>query len=252
MTRFLFVMVTLGGLLLAAGGATATPSTTFWAPSTPVVQPYGVLHVTYDTYFGTKGLYPVDTGLEIGVLPGQSLQAEVGFDLFYPTQAGGEPVDFPVLLNAKVGGPEGALFDGAPAWSVGIFGVGFEEDVTDYNVAHAMMGRTFEGIGILSAGGYYGLNGNLFRSSDGDVNRSGFMAGWFSQPITCPAVDHLNFAWDIQTGKHVLGATAAGVYVYFTPKVDLLMGPVFFFDEDLQPGASKWMWSMQLDADLDF
>ena len=37
----------------------ATPSTTFWAPSTPYVQGFGVFHVTYDSDFFIfpKGLY---------------------------------------------------------------------------------------------------------------------------------------------------------------------------------------------------
>jgi len=29
-------------------------------------------------------------------------------------------------------------------------------------------------------------------------------------------------------------------------------GPVFFFDEALQPGGSSWMWSLQFDADISF
>lgn len=241
-----------GALLILAMPAAATPSTTFWAPSTPAVQPFGLLHVTYDTYFGAKAAYPVDAGLEIGILPGKNLQAEIGFDLAYPTYAGGEPLDFPVYLNAKVGGPEGALFGGAPAWSIGIFGVGFKTDATDYNVLHAMIGKTFSGVGALSVGAYHGLNENLFLSSDGDEQRSGLMAGWTSPSVSFPGMDHMNLTWDVQTGKNVLGATGGGAYFYLTPKVDLLMGPVFFFDRALQPGGSRMLWSMQFDADLDF
>jgi hypothetical protein len=239
--------------VLAAFGSTAqaTPSTNFWAPSTPSVQGYGVLHVTYDTYWNQKALYPIDVGLEIGVLPGKAIQAELGFDLFYPTVAASGPIDAPVLLNAKLGGPEDAYFKGSPAWSAGIFAVGFETDVTDYNVLHAMIGRTFPRIGSLAAGGYYGLNEKLFRSSDGKDERAGFMGGWFSPPIDVPVIDRIHFTWDVQTGKNVLGATGGGIYVYVTPTVDLLTGPVFFFDEKLQPGGSRWMWSLQLDVDLD-
>src|SRR5439155_23500860 len=50
-------LAALAAVILAAAlarTACATPSTTFWAPSTPFVQPLGVLHVTYDTYFGSK------------------------------------------------------------------------------------------------------------------------------------------------------------------------------------------------------
>ena len=56
---------------------------------------------------------------------------------------------------------------------------------------------------------------------------------------------------DIQTGHSAAGATGAGMYAYFTPAISLLTGPVFFFEKELQPGGSEWMWSVQLDVDLD-
>ena len=67
-----------------------------------------------------------------------------------------------------------------------------------------------------------------------------------------PRIDRIHFAWDVQTGKNVCGATGGGIYLYLTPTVDLITGPVFFFDKDLQPGGASWMWSIQLDADIDF
>src|SRR5262245_61568082 len=116
----------LFALALWAHRAHATPSSTFWAPSTPYVQPFGVLHVTYDTYFGRQASYPIDTGLTIGVIPGQKFQAEAGFDLFYSTVVDGDGLKAPIVFNAKVGAPEDAYFRGQPAWSFGIYGVGFE------------------------------------------------------------------------------------------------------------------------------
>jgi hypothetical protein len=237
---------------LSAGASWATPSTMFWSPATPYVQPYGVLHVTYDTYFQSKAAYPVDAGLTIGALPSNRFQLELGFDLLYPTYSGGEALAAPILLNAKVGAPENAYFEGSPGWSAGIFGVGFEEDVTDYDVVHVMLGKTFPRLGSLAAGGYYGVNENLFRSSDGDERRAGAMASWLSPAFKAPGLDKLQLAWDIQTGENVLGATGVGLYAYLTPAIDLLVGPVFFFDPDLQPGGSDWMWSVQFDADIDF
>src|SRR5262245_38271516 len=68
-----------------AGAALATPSTVFWAPSTPAVQPAHVLHVTYDSYFARDAAYPVDVGLEVGLLHSTHVQAEVGFDALFPT-----------------------------------------------------------------------------------------------------------------------------------------------------------------------
>lgn len=77
------------------------------------------------------------------------------------------------------------------------------------------------------------------------------MAGWLSPAIDLPRIDKMVLAWDIQTGTNVLGATGGGAYIYFTPTIDLLIGPVFFFEDELQPGASKSLWSVQLDVDLD-
>lgn len=229
----------------------ATPSTNFWAPSTPFVQPYRVLHVTYDSYFGTKGAYPIDTGLTLGVLPWKGFQSEVGFDLFYPSVASGGPIVTPIVLNAKVGAPEDTYFNGQPAWSVGVFGIGFEEGFNDQNVLHAMLGKTLPAIGAVSLGGYYALNGDLFRSSEGGRQRSGLMAGWLSPAIDVPKIDKIALVWDIQTGRNALGATGGGVCVNVTPTVGLLLGPVFFFDRDIQAGGSSWFWSVQLDVDLD-
>ena len=230
--------------------AGATPSTVFWAPSTPALQPYGVLHVTYDTYLRDDAAYPIDAGLTIGALPWKTFQLELGFDLFYPTLSEGEPIDFPILLNAKVGAPEDAYFPGSPGWSAGIFGVGFEEDVTDYDVLYAVLGRTFPRVGTLSAGVYQGADGDLFQSSRGAKERTGLLAAWVSPAIDVPRLDKVLLAWDVQTGENVLGATGGGIYLYFTPTVDLLVGPVFFFDERLQPGGADWMWSIQLDVDV--
>ncbi|HKW13648.1 MAG TPA: hypothetical protein VJS69_04095 [Candidatus Krumholzibacteria bacterium] len=241
----------LFGLALLARLAHATPSSTFWAPATPYVQPYGVLHVTYDTYFGRQGSYPIDTGLTMGIIPGQKLQAEAGFDFLYATLAGDGGLSMPLVLNAKVGAPEDVYFRGQPAWSFGIYGVGFKENVNDANVLHFMLGKTLAHIGYPSVGVYYGLNEHLFRSPEGDNQRAGIMAGWTSPTIDVAHLDKIAFCWDIQTGHSAAGATGAAVYAYFTPSISLETGPVFFFEKELQPGGSSWMWSMQLDIDLD-
>ena len=232
--------------------AGATPSSTFWTPATPYVQPFGVLHVTYDTYFGSEATYPVDFGLTMGVINSQKVQMELGFDFLYPTYSAGEPMDFPILLNGKIGSPEGALFKDAPGWSAGFYAVGFEKDVTDYNAFHGEIGKTFPKVGSLTVGGYYGMNENLFRSVAGDDQRGGFMAAWTSPSIDVARIDHINFAWDVQTGENVVGATGGGICLYLTPAVSILTGPTFFFDEGLQPGGAGMMWSIQLDADVSF
>ena len=235
--------------VLCGSVAQATPSTVYWAPSTPYLQPFGVLHVTYDTYFG-DGAYPIDVGLTMGVLPFDKLQLEVGFDLFYPTISGDEAMVFPIQLNAKVGTPEDKLFAGQPGWSVGIYAVGFEEDVNDYNILYAMIGKTLGPAGTFSVGGYYGLNGDLMRNASGGEARVGVMAGWSSPAIDVPLIDKLLLAADVQSGDNAFGAVGGGVYFYFTPAIDLLTGPVYFFESSLQPGGSSWLWTLQLDVDL--
>jgi hypothetical protein len=245
---------TVAAIILAAAlprTGRATPSTTFWAPSTPFLQPLGVLHVTYDTYFGSKAAYPIDVGLTMGVLPWKDLQSEIGFDLFYPSIDGSDAIDVPLVLNAKVGAPEDTYFKGQPGWSVGIYGVGLKKGFNDQNVLHVMIGKSLPHVGVASIGGYYALNEDLFLSADGREARSGFMAGWLSPSIDVPRIDKIVLAWDIQTGKNALGATGGGAYLYFTPAVDLLIGPVFFFENELLPAGSKSLWSVQLDVDLD-
>jgi hypothetical protein len=187
----------------------------------------------------------------MGVLPGKAFQAEVGFDLFYATVVEGDGVGAPVVLNAKVGAPEDVYFKGQPAWSFGIFGVGFEEDVNDQDALHFMLGKTLPHVGMPEIGFYYGLNEDLFRSSSGEDERFGLMAGWYFPAIDVGLIDKIVLCWDIQTGNNALGATGAGVYAYITPAIDVLTGPVFFFEKELQPGGSSWMWSVQLDVDLD-
>jgi hypothetical protein len=241
----------LASLLAAAGAARATPSTTFWTPATTYVQPYLVPHLTYDTYFGETGAYPIDAGLTIGFLPFEKLQGELGFDLNYPgyTKSG-------FLLAAKLGVPEGSFGEWSPGVSAGIYGVGFETDATkvrsDYNILHAEVGKSFGKLGTLTVGGYLG-NDEILLDETGAKAASGFMAAWLSPDwnVGLPGLAKLNFFADVQTGKSFLGAWGAGVGLYFTPAIDVLMGPVFFLNDKVQPGTSKMLWTLQLDVDIE-
>ncbi len=254
-TTFLAAAITACGIAMP-DASKATPSTTYWSPATTYIQPFGVLHITYDTYFRENALYPIDTGLEVGILPFDKLQMEVGFDFFMPiNKSAGDPYDFPIVFNAKVGAPDNAYFDGSPAWSFGFFGLGLEHDVTDQNALHFEISRTFESFGTPTIGLYYGTNEDLFKSHTGDTEPLGFMAAYTSPNIdtkdVIPGLDHLNLTWDIQSGRNALGATGAGIVAYFTPAIDLITGPVWFFDNDVQPGADPWMWTVQVDIDID-
>jgi len=62
----------------------------------------------------------------------------------------------------------------------------------------------------------------------------------------------INFVADIQTGNNAFSAAGGGIGIYFTPAIDLITGPVFFLNKYAQPGQSTFMWTVQLDVDIDF
>ena len=247
------LIVVAVGLTAIPAVVFATPSTTYWAPSTASCQARGVPHITYDTYFwkgpaaGGAGApaYPIDTGVTLGVLPSDKLQGEVGFDLLLPSQD-------PFYLNAKLCTPESSLFHGSPGISFGIYNVGTNTDVTTYNVLHLMFQKALPTGGYVAAGIYHGLNRTLFSNSDGDVVKTGAMIGAGSPDIQIglKGLRKINIVGDVQTGKNVLGAWGFGANVYFADNVSLLVGPVFFLDKDLQPGGTRYMWTAQLDIDI--
>jgi hypothetical protein len=236
--------------LTTAFAARATSSTTFWTPATNYVQPYLVPHITYDSYVAEKGGLQNDYGLTVGVLPFEKLQAEVGVDSFLPGLAKKN-----VYLNGKLGIPENAFGSYQPGISVGVVGAGTEKDVSDFNILHAEIGKTFPVVGNFVVGGYYGLNDKLLLSSDGKKQQGGLMAAWTSPDlaVNLPGLTKLNFVADVQTGKNVFGAWGAGVGVYFNPAIAMLMGPVFFNDKTLAKDTfgTDFMWSVQLDIDVD-
>jgi hypothetical protein len=247
--------VAVAAMLAAAGTASATTSTTFWTPATTYTQPYLVPHLTMDTYFGEQGDTPLTTGLTIGVLPFQKLQGEIGFDLFFPAFTGSESDVF--QLNGRLSVPEGALGAMMPGLSVGIQGVGFEEDVSDLNMLHGTISKTLPVVGTIAVGGYYGLNDKLLVDENAEpVDQGGFMASWVSPEIKIgkPGLEKIFVMADVMTGDHAFGAVGGGLGLYFTPNIALLTGPVFFLNSDLADASfgNDWLWSMQLDVDMPF
>lgn len=234
-----------------AGVAGATPSTTYWTPMVPDIQPFGVFHIGYDSYFTvfTKaddgaGDFPTDIGLTVGVLPYEKLQMEVGVDLL-------EPSDYPLTFNAKIGTPEGALFKGSPTLHLGIFNVGTKRDVTNQNVVFGVIGKTIPQVGRLSFGPYIG-NDKVLVSSKGDKEETGFMVA-FDRGFM-PETDKdgneyskLVLAADYASGDNAIGAGGVGLYYYFTKNISLLTGPVWFNDAGIN---GKWKWTVQLDINI--
>ena len=99
--------------------------------------------------------------------------------------------------------------------------------------------------------------------SDGSKTQGGFMASWTSPDIVLnlPGLNKIVVIGDVQTCKNAFGAAGGGGSLYFTPSIDIITGPVFFFDgkttTQLQGpliGAtqnSSWLWTVQLDIDFD-
>jgi hypothetical protein len=237
--------------LATATVASATPSTDFWSPATTYVQPYLVPHLTYDTYFGEKGAYPIDTGITIGVLPWEKLQGEIGFDLLYPLPS--KASSSALLLNAKLVIPEGAFGEAFPGLSAGVANVGFTKNVTDLTLLHGEIGKTFGPVGNFTVGGYYGVNKYAMFSTAAKVPQGGAMLAWYSPDINVKVtgLDKITFMADAMTGKNNFGAVGVGIGFYFTPSIDVLTGPVFFQDKGTQPGGSSMLWTVQLDVDFD-
>jgi hypothetical protein len=243
----------LTALLALAQTALATPSTTFWTPATIYSQPYLVPHLTYDTYVTEKGLIAPDYGLTIGILPFEKLQAEVGVDLFMPGTPGTYVKDN-LYLNAKLTVPEGAFGELAPGLSAGVQSVGFKKDYSDYDHFYLNVGKTFPVVGNITVGGYHGGNKNLYLSSTGKEEQSGFQASWTSPDINVKVtgLDKIVVMADYASGKNAFGAFGAGIGFFFTPAIDVLTGPIFVNDKNNGAfGGNSMFWTVQLDVDFD-
>lgn len=250
--------------LFWTGIAGATPSTTYWTTSTSDVQGYGIWHLGIDNYFtlfkdkGTKGTEsgslnnaPV-VGLTVGVLPFEKLNMEVGVDLIEGTYF--DPADgknYPLFFNAKLGTPEGSLFEGSPALNIGMWNIGtkaYDSKTnfgTDYNIIHAMVGKTLPSeLGRLHVGYYTGNDKLLIDPTTGKANNTGFMIGYDKWIVK----DKFMFAADWATGKNAISGGGFGIYWFYTPSVSLLMGPVFP-DKDSY-GGKDWVWTTQLDVNF--
>jgi hypothetical protein len=246
-------------LVLLAGTAFATPSTTYWTPCVMDIQPYKVWHFGEDNYFtvnkkadsGEQGAFPTDVQLEVGVLPFEKIQMEVGIDAMYPT-------DHPYMFNAKIGTPEDSLFKGSPGINVGIFDVGTysqgqaNHGRTDYDIVDFIVGKTLPlNLGRLHAGYYVG-NAKALRSSTDEKENTGYMVafdhGFFSTKDKAGSeYSQVVFAADYASGKNYIGGGGLGLYYYFTKDISMLVGPVWFNDKGIN-GAMKW--TTQLDINF--
>ena len=202
---------------------TGTPSTQIWIISTDF-QKFKTFHLGIDNYlrlenqaYHSRGAGIFDCGLTAGVLPFKKLQAEIGVD--YINMGDGIYDTNPVYFNAKIGTPEGALFKGSPAITVGGYNFGTKNSLTNYNVAYALIAKTIPIIGRVSAGYYYG-NKKLLVDENNKKSNSGILLSLDRQMTEIS--DKLWMAVDYQSGRSYLGALNAGFSWSFSSNVSVI------------------------------
>lgn len=235
------MVITLIAIFFGISSIHATPSTIIWIPSVDF-QKYMSFHLGIDNYFTVfkKGIgqggvaFPIDIGLTVGVLPFEKFQAEVGVDLFEPTQS-------PWSFNAKIGVPEGAFAAWLPAIAVGGFNFGVEKNLTDYNIIYGIAAKTLPFVGRLSVG-YYTGNKNLLVDNNGNVDNSGILLSWDKQ--LAEINENLWLAVDYQGGKNSLGAVSYGLAWSFSKNVSVI------FAIDVFNNNAPSTFSTQLDINI--
>lgn len=243
----------LGLVLLAGTAAFATPSTQIWIPSTDI-QPYKKLHFGFDHYIkmekadGTREANVINNGLTLGVLPFEKVQMEVGIDQrSYGVEPGTDSTPF--YFNAKIGTPEGSLFEGSPAIAVGGYDFGtkkFDSATglgTDYNIVYGLMAKTFKTVGRLSVGYYQGSD-KLLLDKNGKADETGVLASW--DRTLSEISDKLWVAVDYMGGDNAYGALSYGVAWKFAPNVGVIFGMDKYNNENY-----KSTYTVQVDIDLD-
>lgn len=223
----------------------ATPSSVFWTNCTTDVYAKDTYHVDVDNYFsvcnhGKNGhAFAPDFGVSRGFYLGNDLNAEVGLDYL-----GGK--SNPFLLNGKIGIEQGKLFTNSPSLSVGFFSIGTTRH-RNKSVFDAIIGYTFpDDFGRAFVGVYQG------RHSLGK-NRSGFMVAFIRTLQKAKDAAGVEYAkWQVRTdvasGKNSIGGAGFGLSYYFTPKINVITGPVIFNDTHRN---GRWKWSIQVDFAID-
>lgn len=231
-------VLALGAVALLTRIASATPSTHIWAPSTDV-QAYGVFHLTHDVYIpveGAKAAPVTNEGLTVGVIPSDKVNMEIGFDLI---NGYGAADATPLYFNLKVGVPENALGDQIPAIAVGAYALGTKEDVTDYNIYYAKVGKTVGPAGRFSIG-YFQGNEDLL----GKDENSGILLCW--ERTMAEISDNLWVAIDYQGSESAVGALSYGFSWKFAPNTSVIFGYDDYNDANLAD-----TYTVQLDIDFD-
>lgn len=228
--------------------ARATPSTQIWIPSTDV-QPFETFHLNIDSYprlqnepNGTRRAPLFDLGPEVGILPFETIHAEVGFDLMY--QGDGTLDKYPLYFNAKLASTEDSICKGFPAIAVGMYNIGIKPGVTTQDMGYGLVARTFPYIGRLSAGYFIG-NPNVLIDENGNAANHGVLASW-DRTMT-EISKKLWMAIDYQGSQSSLGAVNAGVSWAFADNVSVIFGYDHYFNHAV---AGRDTFTVQVDINF--
>ena len=216
------LLLTAMGLFMIISMTMATPSTIIWIPSVDF-QGFKSWHLGFDNYIrmqkvnGVRGAGIFDMGVTTGVSPFKNVQAEVGVD--YLSMGDNVYDDHPIYFNAKIGMPEGAMFENSPAIAIGAYNFGLKSNLTNYNIIYGMIGKTLPVVGRLSVG-YYSGHKKLLVEETGAKANSGIIASW-DRTMT-EISDKLWFAVDYQSGRNYLGALNAGLSWSFSKNTSVI------------------------------
>jgi hypothetical protein len=225
-------------------GLFATPTSIFWTNCTTDVVAANKWHSDLDNYFSVGNRakngssFPPDIGVTYGLPSSHGFGGEIGIDYL-----GG--VSHPWFFNGKVALEEGKLFEKAPSFSVGVFGIGTTH-ATNQEVFDAVVGYTLpQHFGRIFAGLFHGKRAL-------GKHRSGWMAAYEldfypAKDDTGKEYNKWEFLADYASGKNAIGGGGFALLYSFTPTVSLLTGPVWFNDTALN---GRWKWSVQLNIDI--
>ena len=250
----------------AAGTALATPSTQIWIPSTDI-QPYKTFHLGIDNYIRASGKSgtgaPIrdtnvyDIGPEVGILPFEKLQMEVGFDFYSNSLEAND--NHPINGNFKIGTPEDSLFKFSPAIAVGMYNIGPNPGngnaslvLSGQNIAYVLAAKTLPEIGKIpslgriSAGYYRGAKSALVDANNPAKSANeGVLLSW-DRTMT-EISDKLWLAVDYQGGNNVDGALNVGFSWAFSKNVSVIFGYDIYKEKTL---AGQNTFTTQLDINF--
>jgi len=219
-------------MLIVSAGFFATPSTQIWNPSTDI-QGAGTFHLGVDNYFSieSNASRPYAFGTDLGLTYGLMKELEIGIDVVDPTA-------YPLYFNLKYGFAEAG---GLPSIAAGIFNAGTKADVTNYNILYAVVAKTFDPIGRISLGYYFG-NDKLLVTETGSVANTGLIASW-DKTIS----DKIWLSVDFASGMSSYGTLSFGGSYTFAPNTSIIFGYVIFNNTVLNPNNT---FTTQLDINL--